>query len=60
MGIRKGSKVKYIGEDNWAYTHNGIYEVAGYDEELDAWGVIANNGEIYAVSESDLEEVKGA
>ena len=37
--MRKGSKVKYLGEDNWAYDHNGIYEVAGYDEELDAWGL---------------------
>ena len=56
--MRKGSKVKYLGEDNWAYDKGGIYKVAGYDEELDAWAVIAKNGEMYAVGEDDLEEVE--
>ncbi len=56
--MEKGSKVKYIGETNWAYTHGEIYDVMGYDRELDAWGVMSNVGEIYAVGEDDLEEVE--
>ena len=55
--MERGSKVKYLGETSWAYTHGKIYEVAGYDSELDAWCVINEDGEIYAVSEDDLEEV---
>ena len=50
-------KVKYLGESYWAYDNGGIYEVIGYDRELDAWGVVAKNGEAYAVGEDDLEEV---
>ena len=55
--LEAGKKVKYTGESNWAYTNGEIYEVIGYDRELDAWGVKANNDEIYAVGEDDLEEV---
>ena len=55
--LEAGKKVKYIGESNWAYTNGEIYEVEGYDRELDAWGVKSNNGEIYAVGEDDLEEI---
>ena len=56
--LEAGKKVKYLGEDNWAYTKGETYTVAGYDEELDAWAVKANNGELYAVAEDDLEEIK--
>lgn len=55
--IQKGSKVKYVGESNWAYTNGEIYEVYGYDCELDAYGVMSDIGEIYAVGEDDLEEI---
>lgn len=55
--LEAGKKVRYKGEDSWAYTNGEIYTVEGYDEELDAWGVRANNDEIYAVAEDDLEEV---
>ena len=48
--IEAGSKVKYLRESNWAYTQGEIYEVAGYDRELDAWGVISDTGEIYATT----------
>ena len=55
--LEAGKKVKYKGDDNWAFTKGKTYTVEGYDRELDAWGVKANNGEIYAVAEDDLEEV---
>ena len=55
--LKKGSKVKYLGETNWAYENGKIYEVYGYDRELDAWGVMSEVGEIYALGEEDLEEV---
>lgn len=57
--MEKGSKAKYIGETNWAYTHGQIYEVEGFDRELDAWGIRSDNDEIYAVGEEDLEEMEG-
>ena len=56
--IEAGKKVKYLGESNWAFTNGKVYEVLGYDRELDAWAVIANNGEAYAVGEDDLELVE--
>ena len=55
--LMRGSKVKYLAESNWAYENGEIYEVMGYDRELDAWGVKSKIGEIYAVGEDDLEEV---
>ena len=55
--LKKGSKVKYLGESNWAYKNGKVYEVRGYDAELDAWAVKAENGELYAVAEEDLQEV---
>lgn len=55
--LEAGKKVKYVGETNGAYTNGNIYEVYGYDEELDAWGVMSDLDEIYAVGEEDLEEV---
>ena len=55
--MHRGSRVKYLGESNWAFENGEIYEVHGYDEELDAWGVLSDNGEIYAVAEQDLEEI---
>lgn len=56
--IEAGKKVKYLGESNWAYTKGETYTVEGYDEELDAWAVKANNDELYAVAEDDLEEIQ--
>ncbi len=55
--LHAGSKVKYLAESNWAYENGEIYEVAGYDRELDAWAVISKTGEMYAVGEDDLEEI---
>jgi len=55
--LEAGKKVRYLGESSWAYTKGEIYEVMGYDRELDAWGVKANNDEVYAVGEDDLAEV---
>jgi len=55
--LEAGKKVKYLGESNWAYTNGETYTVEGYDRELDAWAVRANNGELYAVGEDDLVEV---
>lgn len=56
--IEAGKKVRYIGEDSWAYDHNGIYEVLGYDEELDAWAVVSKTGDAFAIGEADLEEIE--
>ena len=56
--LEAGKKVKYIGETNWAYTKGKVYTVEGYDRELDAWGIKSDDGDIYAVGEDDLEEVK--
>jgi len=55
--IKKGSKVKYIGETNGAYENGKIYEVKGYDAELDAYGVMSDLDEVYCVAKEDLEEV---
>ena len=55
--LKKGSKVKYVGETNGAYENGKIYEVVGYDSELNAYGVMSDLGEAYCVSEDDLEEV---
>ena len=57
-GIKIGSKVRYIAETNWAYEKGKIYEVCGYDEEIGAWGVMSDEGEIYLVGEADIELVK--
>ena len=56
--LHRGSKAKYIGETNGAFTNGKIYEVKGYDRELEAWGVMSDLDEIYAVGEEDLEEVE--
>ena len=56
--IKEGSKVKYIGETNGAYENDKIYEVHGYDEELEAYGVMSDLDEIYCVAPEFLEEVK--
>lgn len=56
--IKEGSKVKYIGKTNGAYRNGKIYEVVGYDEELDAYGVMSEFDEAYCVAKTDLEEVK--
>ena len=56
--FKKGTKVKYIGETNGAYEKGKIYEVRGYDEELEAYGVMSDLDEVYCVAPDDLEEVK--
>lgn len=57
--LKAGKKVRYKGESNWAYDKGGIYELKGYDRELDAWAVLSKDGEnAYAVGEDDLEEVE--
>lgn len=57
--LQKGSKVRYTGETTWAYEKGEIYEVCGYDRELDAWAVMSKDGEnAYAVAEDDLEEIE--
>ena len=53
--IKKGSKVKYVGETNGAYENGKIYEVRGYDKELDAYGVMSDLDEVYCVAKEDLE-----
>ena len=55
--LKQGSKVRYIGETNGAYENGKIYEVVGYDKELDAYGVMSDLDEAYCVAEDDLEEV---
>ena len=56
--IKTGSKVKYLGDTNWAYEKGKIYEVVGYDEELEAYAVLSDAfGNAYCVGPEDLEEV---
>ncbi len=56
--IKIGSKVKYLGDTNWAYEKGKIYEVVGYDEELEAYAVLSDAfDEAYAVGPEDIEEV---
>lgn len=56
--LEAGKKAKYLGESNWAYDKGGVYELLGFDDELDAWAVMSKDGEnAYAVGEDDLEEV---
>ena len=56
--FKKGTKVRYIGETNGAYEKGQIYEVVGYDKELDAYGVMSDLDEAYCVAEEYLQEVK--
>lgn len=58
MEIKKGTKVKYIGKTNGAYTNGEIYEVVGYDKELDAYGVMSELDEAYCVSKDSLQIVE--
>ena len=55
--FKTGSKVRYIGETNGAYENGKIYEVEGYDSELEAYGVMSDLGESYCVAPEFLEEV---
>ena len=55
--IKAGDKVRYVGPDLVAYKTGKIYEVTGYDEELDAYGVMSELGEAYCLGEADLEEI---
>ncbi len=56
--IKAGSKVRYLAESNWAYEKGKIYEVCGYDEELEAWAVMSEMGWAYYVTEMDLEVIR--
>ena len=56
--IKVGDKVRYVGPDLVAYETGKIYEVTGYDEELDAYGVMSELGESYLLGKLDLQELK--
>lgn len=56
--FKAGEKVRYIGETNGAYENGKIYEVEGYDEDLEAYGVMSDLDEAYCVAPEFLEEVK--
>ena len=56
--IKEGSKVRYTGETNCAYENGKIYTVEGYDDELDAYGVMSDLDEAYCVAPEFLEEVE--
>ncbi len=56
--IKVGDKVRYMGPDLVAYETGKIYEVTGYDEELDAYGVMSELGESYLLGKLDLQELK--
>ena len=56
--IKVGDKVRYVGPDLVAYETGKIYEVTGYDEELDAYGVMSELGESYLLGKLALQELK--
>lgn len=56
--IKVGDKVKYVGPDMVTYETGKLYEVTGYNKELDAYQVTSELDEAYYLSASDLEEVK--
>lgn len=56
--IKVGDKVKYVGPDMVTYETGKLYEVTGYNKELDAYQVMSELDEAYYLSASDLEEVK--
>lgn len=56
--LAEGTKVRYVGEDLVTYVKNKVYTIEGYDEDLEAYGVMSELGEIYCVDPDDLEEVK--
>ena len=55
--LKEGTKVKYIGETNSEYTKGKTYEIYGYDDELEMYGVKSDSGEIYCVDGEDLKVV---
>lgn len=55
--IKKGSKVRYIGEETLAYEYGKIYEVYGYSEEFEAYGVMSELDEVFCVAGAALQEV---
>ena len=55
--FKRGTKVRFIGESSWAFENGKIYEVVGYDEELEAYAVMSNVDIAYAVGPDDLEEI---
>ena len=56
--LKEGTKVKYIGEDCVTYRKGKIYTIEGYDEDLEAYGVMSELGEAYCLDPDVLEEVK--
>ena len=56
--IKVGDKVKYVGPDLVAYETGKIYEVVGYDKELDAYAVMSELDEAYLLAVENLEEIQ--
>ena len=58
--FKKGDKVRYTGESCIPYENGKIYEVYGYSEELEAYGVKSDlDDEVFCVDPSVLEAVEG-
>lgn len=55
--IKAGDKVRYIGPDYVAYETGKIYEVLGYDEDLDAYAVMSELDEAYMIGIEFIEEI---
>ena len=56
--MKAGDKVRYVGPDLVAYETGKIYEVTGYDEELDAYAVMSELDEAYLLAAENLEEIQ--
>ena len=56
--LKKGTKVRYVGEDGIAYEYGKIYEILGYDEFLDGYGIMSELGYAYVVGSADLIPVE--
>lgn len=56
--IKVGDKVRYVGPDLVAYETGKIYEVVGYDKELDAYAVMSELDEAYLLAVENLQEIQ--
>ena len=57
--FKKGDKVRYTGKSCVAYENGQIYEVYGYSDEFEAYGVMSDLDEVFCVDPSVLEAVEG-
>ena len=55
--FKAGDKVRYLGPDLVTYETGKIYEVTGYDKELDAYGVMSELGESYYLGDEYLQDL---